>query len=67
MKSHLSITLLRSTIGTTHTQRLTVAGLGLRKIGHTVTVPNTPSFRGMAKKVLHLVQVQEIDAPASKG
>lgn len=34
-------------------------GLGLRGPGTTVVVDNTPSFRGMIKKVLHLVEVQE--------
>ena len=45
--------------------RKVVDGLGLRKIGHSVTVANTPSFRGMVKKVLHLVEVEEVSAPAS--
>ena len=34
-------------------------GLGLRGPGSKVVVDNTPSFRGMIKKVLHLVTVQE--------
>ena len=34
-------------------------GLGLRGPGTTVVVENTPSFRGMIKKVLHLVTVEE--------
>lgn len=37
-------------------------GLGLRGIGSAVVVDNTPSFRGMIKKVLHLVDVKEISA-----
>jgi large subunit ribosomal protein L30 len=37
-------------------------GLGLRKPGSEVLVANTPSFRGMVKKVLHLVTVEEVDA-----
>jgi large subunit ribosomal protein L30 len=36
-----------------------VAGLGLRGPGSSVIVENTPSFRGMIKKVLHLVRVEE--------
>ena len=36
-------------------------GLGLRGIRKSVTVDNTPSFRGMVKKVLHLVTVEETD------
>jgi len=37
-------------------------GLGLRGVGTKVVVDNTPSFRGMIKKVLHLVTVKEISA-----
>ncbi|MBK7582445.1 MAG: 50S ribosomal protein L30 [Myxococcales bacterium] len=42
-----------------HPQRAVLKGLGLRGPGSTVVVDNTPSFRGMVKKVLHLVDVQE--------
>jgi large subunit ribosomal protein L30 len=38
-----------------------VKGLGLRGIGSEVVVDNTPSFRGMVKKILHLVQVEEVE------
>ncbi len=48
-----------STIGRPETQRKIMRGLGLRKMGSVVTVANTPSFRGMIKKVLHLVEVEE--------
>jgi len=48
-----------SVIGRPHPQRRILKGLGLRGPGSTVTVDNTPSFRGMIKKVLHLVEVQE--------
>lgn len=63
MKSHLRVHQKRSTIGQTEAMRKILVGLGLRKTGAEVTVPNTPSFRGMVKKVLHLVAVQEVDAP----
>ena len=42
-----------------HPQRRVLKGLGLRGPGSSVTVDNTPSFRGMIKKVIHLVEVQE--------
>jgi large subunit ribosomal protein L30 len=48
-----------SVIGRPEAQRKVLAGLGLRGIGSTVKVASTPSFRGMIKKVLHLVEVQE--------
>lgn len=58
--NYLSITLLRSPIGTDARQRATLRGLGLRKIGGTRQVENTPSVRGMVKTVLHLVKVEEV-------
>ena len=59
MSSQLQVTLRRSTIGSTEHQKRVVKGLGLRGIGSQVSVANTPSFRGMIKKVIHLVDVQE--------
>lgn len=55
----LQVKQVRSEIGRPHPQRKVLAGLGLRGIGSSVLVDNTPSFRGMIKKVLHLVEVQE--------
>ena len=39
-----------------HTQRETLIGLGLNRIGRTAQVPDTPATRGMIAKVRHLVQ-----------
>ena len=60
MKKMLKVRQIRSVIGIPHPQRLVVKGLGLRGPGTEVTVSNTPSFRGMVKKVLHLVTVEEV-------
>ena len=60
MKS-LKVTLKKSVIGSTTKQRATVAGLGLRKINQTRHLQNTPAIRGMIKKVLHLVDVEEVE------
>lgn len=57
----LQVTLKRSTIGSTERQRATVAGLGLRRIRDTRVLENTPAVRGMVKKVIHLVDVTEVD------
>ena len=57
--SKLKVTQKRSVIGRPEDQRATVRGLGLRRIGHTVELENTPAVRGMVKKVMHLVAVQE--------
>jgi large subunit ribosomal protein L30 len=51
-----------SVIGRPHPQRRVIDGLGLRGPGSSVVVDNTPSFRGMIKKVMHLVTVQEVKA-----
>ena len=55
----LKITLLRSTIGFNRTQAKTVEGMGLRRIRHSVELPDTPATRGMILKVRHLIDVQE--------
>lgn len=40
-------------------QRATLVGLGLNKIGRTRTLEDTPSVRGMIRKVAHMVEVVE--------
>ncbi|HND28488.1 MAG TPA: 50S ribosomal protein L30 [Myxococcota bacterium] len=57
--ANLKVTLLRSTIGCAERVRATVRGLGLRKVGSSRELENTPAVRGMIKSVLHLVQVEE--------
>ena len=54
----LKITLLKSTIGFNKTQAATVQGMGLRRIRHSVELPDTPETRGMILKVRHLVSVE---------
>jgi large subunit ribosomal protein L30 len=55
----VKVTLVRSPIGFNKTQALTVEGMGLRRIRHTVELPDTPETRGMIHKVRHLVTVGE--------
>jgi large subunit ribosomal protein L30 len=55
----LKVTLIRSTIGFNETQAKTVEGMGLRRLRHTVELPDTPATRGMIHKVRHLVAVTE--------
>ena len=55
----LKVTLVRTVIGYETSQRETVIGLGLRRIGHSVEVVDHPAMRGMIHKVRHLVQVEE--------
>ncbi len=54
----LKVTQVRSTIGFNKKQRDVVRSLGLRRIRHTIEVPDTPEFRGMIHKVRHLVVVE---------
>jgi large subunit ribosomal protein L30 len=54
----LKVTLVRSTIGFDRKQGKVVRGLGLRRIRHTVEVPDTPATRGMIHKVRHLIEVK---------
>jgi large subunit ribosomal protein L30 len=61
VKKKLKVTQVRSLSNRPWTQRLTVEGLGLRGPHTSVVVDNTPSFRGMIKKVIHLVHVEETD------
>jgi large subunit ribosomal protein L30 len=52
------VTLVRSTIGKPKDQEATVRSLGLRKLHQTVELQDTPSVRGMVKKVRHLLNVE---------
>lgn len=56
----IRIRLVRSPIGRPKEQRLQLRGLGLRKVNQVVERENTPCVRGMVKKVLHLVHVDEL-------
>lgn len=61
MKPFLKVRQKVSTIGRHFEQEKVVKGLGLRGPGSEVVVANTPSFRGMVKKVIHLLQVEETE------
>lgn len=55
----IRVTQLKSSIGRLQSHKACLAGLGLRRIGHTVEVEDTPSVRGMVNKVNYLVKVEE--------
>ncbi len=57
-KKMLKVTQIKSTAGRLQKQKASVAGLGLRRIGHTVEVEDTPSVRGMINKVNFLLKVE---------
>jgi large subunit ribosomal protein L30 len=61
-KKMIKITQVRSQIGFQARQRKVLAGLGLGRIGKSVTRPDDPCIRGMVDKVTHLVMVEEVEA-----
>ncbi len=57
MEGTIKIKLVRSPICAPEKQKRVVRGLGLRKLNQVVERPATPVFRGMVKKVPHLLAV----------
>jgi large subunit ribosomal protein L30 len=55
----LVVTQRKSRNGANRRQLDTLRSLGLRRIGHTVSLKDTPQARGMVHAVRHLVEVQE--------
>ena len=55
----IKLTKVKSSINRTNRQKLTLEGLGLKKIGQTVEHDATPNILGMVNKVKHLVSVKE--------
>ncbi len=53
------VTQIKSKNGSTQRQLDTLRSLGLRRIGHTVQVKDTPQARGMIHRVRHLIEVEE--------
>jgi len=58
-KATIKVTQVRSIHGRLKNHQACVTGLGLRRIGHTVEVEDTPSVRGMINKVHYMVRVEE--------
>ncbi len=56
--SKIKVTQVRSTAGRIKSHQSCVKGLGLRRIGHTVEVQDSPSVRGMINKVSYMVKVE---------
>jgi large subunit ribosomal protein L30 len=55
----VKVTQFKSRNGSDKSQLATLRSLGLRRIGHTVEVNDTPAARGMLHKVRHLVRIEE--------
>ena len=57
--SDITVTQVRSAIGSKPKARGTLRALGLGRIGKSNTLPDRPEIRGMLRKVAHLVDVEE--------
>lgn len=57
-KKTVKVTQIKSTAKRLKNHKACIAGLGLRRIGHTVEVEDTPSVRGMINTVHYLVKVE---------
>jgi large subunit ribosomal protein L30 len=55
----LKITLVKSSIARPGKHKVVLAGLGLRKLNHSVIRVDSPQMRGLINKVSHLVKVEE--------
>ena len=60
MAENLKITLVKSTIGAIPKHKLTVAALGLKKIGQSVVKKNNDATKGQIQQIRHLVKDEEI-------
>ena len=56
MAGTIKIKLVRSPICTPEKHKVIVRALGLKKINQVVERPDTPAFRGMVKKIPHLLE-----------
>ena len=61
MAKKLRVTLIRSGINRPETQKRTIRGLGLTKMGRSVVLADNLAVRGMIRSVSHLVAVESAD------
>ncbi len=57
----IKITQVKSSIGSTKRQKLTLAALGLKKLNRPVVHDDTPQIVGMVNKMRHLISVEEVN------
>jgi len=57
-KKTLKVTLVKSPIACRQTHQQTVRGLGLRRLHQTVELEDTPSVRGMIRRVSYLLRLE---------
>jgi large subunit ribosomal protein L30 len=61
MAKRLKITQKRSVIDQIEPQKRTIKALGLGRPNYSVIKNDTPQLRGMIRKVIHLVEVEEVE------
>ena len=61
MAKNIKVTLVRSGINRRRQQKETVRRLGLRRIRHSVIVPDNLAVRGMIRSVAHMVTIEPAD------
>ncbi len=61
MASRLRITQIRSAVGRQKIQQRTLDALGIKRHQHSVVHDDTPAIRGMIAKVVHLLEVTEVE------
>jgi large subunit ribosomal protein L30 len=64
MTTMIHVKQVSSAIGRPERQRLTLRGLGIKRLGQAVTVQDTPAIRGMIRKVQHLLEVKVVEGEA---
>jgi len=58
-KSMIRVTQMRSSNKRLKNHKACLTGLGLRRIGHTVEVEDTPAVRGMINKISFMLRVED--------
>tara|TARA_Y100001970_G_scaffold152140_1_gene186326 strand:+ start:191 stop:373 length:183 start_codon:yes stop_codon:yes gene_type:complete len=56
----IKVTQVKSLIGRKKNHRLSIKGLGLKKIGDSRVLEDTPAIRGMVNQVNYLLNVEEV-------
>ncbi len=57
-KKTVKVTQLKSSAGRLQAHKACLIGLGLRRIGHSVEVEDTPSVRGMINKISYMLKIE---------
>ncbi len=65
MPDKLRVTLVKSPISHKPANRATVRALGLRRIGDSIVIDDTPPLRGMLRAVRFLLRTEVVDEPAA--